>query len=589
MIATAPNRELVTSKILLGNGPFSNPDQEVSGQIQVIAMSVYLELNKIPYATIYLADGSAADSDFEISNSGEFALGKSIEIQLGYNTDDQSVFRGIIIANSHVIEGNKSSLQLTCKHEAVKMTISPKSKHFNDLSDNELVELILNENGLSDFDIPSFGSTHEQLLQANVTDWDFILGRIDSNGMACSIDGSQFKVLKPDPSLDSVHTLTYGANILSFRSESDIRSQATSVKAFSWDFANQSVVEVEGATLESASPGSIQESTLAEINGQQFEIRTSGNFTNEALQSIADAKKQKQSLSKIKGKVSFSGNSEVKPGDWVTLAGIGEQFDGKAFVSAVHHETRQGNWETEATLGWQEDFFTEKFNNSISSSSGQFSRIQGLHIGIVTDIIDPMGEGRVKVRLPLVNPDESGIFARVATLDAGENRGTFFRPEIEDEVIIGFINDDPSHPVILGMVHSSAKPSPLEPEEANDKKGYVSRSEIKITIHDGDKSIVIETPGERKFTMDDTAGIIQLEDASGNILTMDDSGILLDSPMEISLKAGSKISFAAPEIAIKADMKISAEASAGLSFKSNGSTDIEGSLVNIKGSLVKIN
>lgn len=584
------NRELVTSKILLGDGPFAVPEQVVSGQVQVLEINVYSELNKIPYATIKLADGSAADSDFEISNSRDFALGKSIEIQLGYNTDDKSVFRGIIICNSHIVQGNKSMLLVTCKHEAVKMTVSPKSRHFNDITDSEVVERILQENGLSEMDIQSFGNTHEQLLQANVTDWDFMIGRIDTNGMACLIDGPELRVIKPDPSLDPVLDLIFGANILSFRADSDIRSQATAVKAFSWDYANQTVLEAEGATLDSASPGNIQESTLAEINGQEFEIRSSGKFSNESLQALADAKKKKQSLSKVKGKIAFSGNPEVKPGEWLTLAGIGEQFNGKAFVSAVQHELSQGNWVTEAVLGWEEDFFTEKFNcSSISSASGQYSRIQGLHIGIVTDIIDPLGEGRVKVRLPLVNPNDAGIFARVSTLDAGDTRGTFFRPEVDDEVIVGFINDDPSQPIILGMIHSSAKPTPFEPENNNDKKGYVSRSEIKITIHDGDKSIVIETPGERKFTLDDAAGIIQVEDATGNILTMDDSGIVLDSPMEISLKAGSKISFAAPEIALKADMKISAEAAAGLSFKSNGTADFEGSLVNIKGSLVKIN
>ena len=587
---TSATRDVVTYKILLGNAPFSIPDQEVSGQIQVEEMIIYTELNKIPYATIKILDGSAADSDFAISSSGEFALGKSIDIQLGYSSDDESVFRGIIVSNSHLVTSNRSNLLLTCKHESVKMTISPKSRHFNDLTDKDIVEQLLSENGLTDLDIPSFGSAHEQLLQANVCDWDFVMSRIDSTGMASLINGPQFKVLKPDPSLDPVETLTYGANILSLFSETDIRSQATAVKAFSWDFTNQSVLESEGTDLASASPGNVQESTMAEFNGQEFEIRTSGKFTNEALQGIADAKRQKQFLSKIKGKVTFPGTAKVKPGDWVMLEGLGDQFNGKAFVSAVQHEIRLGNWKTEATLGWQEDFFTEKFNpSSISSSSGQYSRIQGLHIGIVTDIMDPLGEGRVKVRLPLVNPNDAGIFARVATLDAGNNRGTFFRPEIDDEVIIGFINDDPSHPVILGMVHSSAKPTPMQPEESNDKKGYVSRSEIKITIHDGDKSIVIETPGERKFTMDDTAGIIQVEDASGNIMTMDSSGIVLESPKEIMLKAGTTLSFAAPEITIKADAKISAEAAAGLSLKSNGTTDLEGAMVNIKGSLVKIN
>jgi hypothetical protein len=143
--------------------------------------------------------------------------------------------------------------------------------------------------------------------------------------------------------------------------------------------------------------------------------------------------------------------------------------------------------------------------------------------------------------------------------------------------------------VVLGMLHSSAKPTPFEPEESNDKKGYVSRSEIKITIHDGDRSIVIETPGGRKFTMDDEAGIIQVEDAVGNILTMNDSGITCESPQDISVSSSTKISLAAPEIEIKADTSVKMEGSASVGVKSGGTTDIEGSMVNVKGSLVKIN
>lgn len=584
------NRDLVTSKIFLGGGPGAVADQLVSGRIQILDITVDKELNKIPFAVIRLADGSAADSDFSVGNTGEFALGKSIDIQLGYNGEDQSVFKGIIIANSHVVNSSQSTLNLTCKHEIVKMTVSKKSRHFNDLRDNEIVENILQENGLTDFDVPSFGSIHEQLLQANVSDWDFVLGRIDSNGMACGMAGTMFSILKPDPSKEAVQTLTYGVDITSMRTESDIRSQATAVKAFSWDYSNQSLLEAEGMDLPGASPGNIPSSDLAEINGKEFEIKTPVMLTSQALQSLADAKKQKQALSKIKGKVRFQGSYEVNPGDWLELKGIGNQFSGKAFVSAVHHHVQNGNWETEASLGWEEDFFAEKFNHSsVSSESGQFSRIQGLQTGIVTDILDPLGEGRVKVRLPLVNMNDEGVFARVSTLDAGNNRGTFFRPEIDDEVIIGFMNGDASHPVLLGMVHSSAKPTPLDPEESNDKKGYVSRSEIKITIHDGDKSIVIETPGGRRFTMDDTAGTVQVEDASGNIMLLDDSGISMESPKEISIKGGSKINLSAPEIALKAEMKISLEASAGLSLKSNATADLEGSMVNIKGSLVNIN
>lgn len=583
------NRELVTFKILLGSSGDSPAIDEIASDIQVLDISIIKELNKIPYATIRIADGSAADSDFDLSNSGLFNPGKSIDLKLGYNGEEQSVFNGLIINNSHIISGRQSTLNLICKHKAVKMTVSKNSRHFNDLGDSDIVEMLFQENGITDLEMESFGNTHEQLLQANVSDWDFALSRMDTNGMACNINDS-VSVFRPDSSQDSKMTLVYGNNIIAFRSESDIRTQSTAVVATSWDYANQLVIEVEGNPLSNASPGNISENLLAEAHSQDFKIKTPAMFDNQALQAIADAKKQKQSLSKIQGKVKFQGTSEINPGDWVLLEGLGEQFSGKAFVSAVNHDIRNGNWTTEASLGWTGDFFTEKFNPfSSSAESGQFSKMQGLNIGVVTDIVDPKGEGRVRIKLPIVNPDDAGIWARVATLDAGNNRGSLFRPEIEDEVIIGFLNGDSSQPIILGMLHSSSKPAPFEPEEANDKKGYVSRSEIKITIHDGDKSITIETPGGREIKMDDTAEEIEIKDSSGNSIIMNSDGITIDSPMEINITAGSGLNLAAPQIGIKADSSASFEASGSMSVKSDGTAEIKGSMVDIQGSLVKIN
>ncbi len=78
-------------------------------------------------------------------------------------------------------------------------------------------------------------------------------------------------------------------------------------------------------------------------------------------------------------------------------------------------------------------------------------------IGIVTDIEDPDGEHRVKVRVPVINSSEQGIWARVAMPDAGDGRGLFFRPEVDDEVIVGCIQNDPRHMIIL--VCSTAAPN----------------------------------------------------------------------------------------------------------------------------------
>ena len=77
---------------------------------------------------------------------------------------------------------------------------------------------------------------------------------------------------------------------------------------------------------------------------------------------------------------------------------------------------------------------------------------------------DPDKEDRVQIQLPTVDANE-GIWARVSSMDAGKGRGSFFRPEIHDEVVVGFLNGDPRHAIILGMLNSSANPAPFESKD----------------------------------------------------------------------------------------------------------------------------
>jgi uncharacterized protein involved in type VI secretion and phage assembly len=207
--------------------------------------------------------------------------------------------------------------------------------------------------------------------------------------------------------------------------------------------------------------------------------------------------------------------------------------------------------------------------------------MQCLQIVVVTSIEDSDGQYRVQVRLPVVDNKADGLHARVATLDAGNKRGTYFRPEIDDEVIIGFINDDPSNPVILGMLHSQANPSPFEPEKKNNQKGYVSRSEIKLVFDDDKESITIETPGKRIFEMHDKNGTITLKDNDGNKIIMESTAITIEAAQEIKIKAGTSLSIEAMNISIKADASLEAKGSASAKFEGSGMAEIKGGIVKI--------
>jgi phage gp45-like len=131
------------------------------------------------------------------------------------------------------------------------------------------------------------------------------------------------------------------------------------------------------------------------------------------------------------------------------------------------------------------------------------------------------------------------------------------------------------------MLHSSTNSAPLDPESANDKKGYVSRSEIKIIIDDGEKSITIETPGGNVFSMNDTENKISLKDSNGNKITMEQSGITIESASALTLKAGSTLSISAPQLSAKADGELKLEGGGSTTVSSGGVMTIKGSVVNI--------
>jgi len=572
---TIKDTGLVSAEVLVDGTEHAN-------RFQIVSINITHAINKIPAARLVIVDGESNKSEFAVNSGNDFKPGKKIEIKLGYRGELEQIFSGFILTNSLKIIEDHTEMTIEARDKSFRMTINKGNRYFSDKSDSEIAEQLFQENGITDLEIGISGFKHKQLVQPNTLDWDFMISRLDISGMFCAIANAKVMIRKPDLNAEAKLKLTYGDDILELKAQMDARSQNTVATTNVWDFASQTILAEESEAVTIAGESSSLSEELAQVAGKPIEMRTSVTLIPEESKAIADTKKTRQVLSKIKGKVGYQGNNKIIPGDFLQIDGIGTNFSGKHFVSGVQHEYAGGDWLTEATLGWQEQFFSEQINPAPPiSATGHISGIEGLQIGIVTDIVDNDGEFRVKVRMPAINPNDEGMFARVATLDAGNNRGTFFRPEIGDEVIVGFINNDPNHPVILGMLHSSAKSSPLNPGSANNQKGYVSRNGVKLLFDDGEKSVKIETPGGMVFEMNDSGSTITVKDSSGNKILLETSGITLEAPVNLTLKAGATLSLGAPQLSFKADGIMNVEGSGGLNMKSGGVTVIQGSLIKI--------
>lgn len=574
VINTARSADLATYKVLVEG-------EELSRSYHVMNIVVEKEANRIPTAKIVLRDGDPASQDFELSNQDLFVPGKEIEIKAGYHSEEDSIFKGIVIKHSLKIRPSQSFLILECKDKAVKLTIGRKSKYFYESKDSEVLEEIIDGFGLEK-DVETTNVTHKELVQYNVSDWDFLVTRAQANGKICVVDDGKISVKKPDVSQQPVETVAFGATLLDFDAEMDARNQFQKVTSYGWNASDQEFLEAEADTPEFELNGNLTPDDLAQVVGlENLELKNGGG-DNSVLQEWANSKVLFNRLAKIRGRMKFQGIPAVKPNTLLNLNGVGERFSGKVFISAVRHEISEGNWTVDAQFGINPKWFSETFEINDLPAAGLAAAVNGLQIGIVTQLEnDPAGEDRILVRLPVVDSQGEGTWARVATLDAGENRGSFFRPEIDDEVIVGFINDNPNDAVVLGMMNSSAKPAPLTAADDNHEKGFVTRSEIKFIFNDEKKSAKLETPGGKKVTLDDDAGVIQLEDENGNKVVIDSSGITLDSPADINLKATGDINIEGMNVSAKANAQFKAEGSAGAEVSTSAVAVVKGSMVQI--------
>jgi len=551
--------------------------------VPVQSLIVYKELNRISRATIIILDGNPSEESFEWSSSDHFIPGNEIEIKAGYDQNTESLFKGIIVAQK--IKARSSSdplLTIECRDTAYKMTLARKNRYYSDMNDSDIISQIINEYGIQG-NLVSTTLTNKQMVQYRSSDWDFIVMRAEANGMCVFPDDGIINLISPDVTASADFSVIFGADMIEFDGEMDARLHPEKSDAKGWDYASQDLASAESGTVSEAAIGNITSSDLAGDAGyEEASLRNSAvNDTNE-LQLWADSRQFKSVNSKIRGRAKFIGKASVKPGIVLDLQGLGQRMSGATLVWGIRHEITRGGWTSDVELGIPEKFFHEICQVAESQAGGLLPPVNGLETGIVTAIEgDPDNEYRIKVKIPALDNQDEGIWARICTLDAGNSRGTYFRPEISDEVILGFLNDDPRSAIVLGMLNSSAKPAPSEHSDDNHEKGFVTRSGMKVWFNDDMISMVLETPNGNIITLSDDEGKINITDENGNTYEMSSDGITVESPADISIKASGDVTIEGMNININANTQIKAAGSAAAEFSSGGTTTVKGSLVQI--------
>ena len=178
------------------------------------------------------------------------------------------------------------------------------------------------------------------------------------------------------------------------------------------------------------------------------------------------------------------------------------------------------------------------------ASTGPGGLFYGVYPALVIDLQDPDSQGRVKVRLPW-SPDSGSasyeVWARLAVLMAGNNRGTWFIPDVNDEVLVCFEAGNPRRPYVVGALWNGSDAPPESMDADNNLKTILSRQGIRMTMDDtiGAVKLRLETPGGHSIVLDDGQLSITVEDMSGNSMTMQPSGITITAAAQVKVNAAT--------------------------------------------------
>ncbi len=572
--------------------------KEIPATYEVVSIRTEQFLNRISHAEIVLIDGDATKQTFAVTDSDVFKPGAEIEIKLGYHSKNDSVFKGVVVKQMIRLDGQSSRLHVICKDKALQLTINRNNNIFTDSTDSAAIESIVGKTSLSS-SVASTPIEHKEIVQYYTTDWDFIVNRSEINGLVVVTDSGKLTVAKPDVSGSPALHVQYGYDIIDFDGEIDATHQYSEVQGNAWDMSSQAVISASSSEPSMNQQGDISGSTLAKVlSAGTLNLSSNVTIEQEDIKGWTDAALLRSRLSRFRGTLTFQGSTLAKVNSTIKLDGLGNRFNGNAFISGVIHSIEDGMWHTEVQLGLSPRLFVEENEVMAPAAAGLIPGIRGLHTGIVKKTYeDPDNEFRVQVEIPILGVERKMVWARLATFYTGNTFGAYFMPEVDDEVILGFMNDDPRFPIILGSVFSSSIPAPETPDEQNTIKTLITSSKLQLKFDDENKIITLITPGGNSIVISDQYEGISITDQNSNKIEMNSSGINLESGSDITLKATNSVNIKGSSIFLEGSESINSTGGM-VSISGKISTSIKGDAecsvsssgeMSIKGAMVMVN
>jgi phage protein D/phage baseplate assembly protein gpV len=527
---------------------------------------------------------------------------------------------------------------------AHRLTIGKKSRTFGDgnplmatTTEMQIISKIASSAGLvPKVDMSGLSSLrYHYVMQYNQSDWDFLWSRAQLLGYQVYVDGRTLNFQKAGATrnnmLKSPGNLNWGTNLRRFEPRIVSMGQVNSASAYGWDPKSKKAITSKSKSHSSKTAASIKELAYGSksLTLGYFITDSEDIVMNPVVRESAEAKafaaarfaEHESQFVRASGELNI-GDPRLVAGTEVTIEDVGVRFGGKYYITRATHLFRHGQYSVKFEVSGRDPYTIRQL---LLGNENSTDNIPGLVIGVVTDINDPEKLGRVKVKYPWMPKDggsELGSnWARLASPGAGKNRGIFFTPEIDDEVLILFEQGDVNYPYVVGALwNSKDKPPEGQGEivgggKTTNQRVMRSRSGHVIIMDDtkGAEKVIFEDKSKKNSIIFDTKAKSVTIKSEGDMTLEAGGKFIMTSKQDFSLDSKAKIAFSA-------STNLNLEAKSGLSAKSGSSemslaatgaalkgtkvdiqgqaqtaiqgaqTSVKGSaMVEIQGALVKIN
>jgi len=598
MAAKSPNDSLqlgVSFEIKIGG-------KALAKELVVMKINVKYDVNKIAKASVSIIGGNTYESIFPESETADFEPGKEIVISIGYAEKNTEVFSGIIVnhrlsvGEGYLNYASRSLVVLEAADKAIKMTLEKKSDLYEKKKDSDLITTVVSGAGLAK-KIEATTLQHDFIARHHCTDWEFVLNRAAANGLLVFNSENKITVEKPKISGTEKVLIIYGKDVYSFHGNLDAVKQLQQLEALTYDnYEEKEITQTGSEPADLDKPGTVNGKKLGKVAApEKLKWNAHVPIQTKELKAWADASLVLSRLKRVKGEMSFRGMTDLVLGSLIKLDGFGKLFNGLVYVTGVEHRVENGEFVTKISFGLREDL--------LKSSNGAeleiIPPISGLHIGIVKKIdADPDKKNRIQVMIPSLKNSGTGLWAMLGHFYANKNAGSFFVPELNSQVIIGFLDNDPRFPVVLGSLYSKINTPKETFTKENNIKAIVTKAGIRLEFDDKDKVFTVVTPGKNTLVISDKDKGVKIEDQNGNVFTTNDKGVTMTSKKDIKVTATGKLELSGSKgvvlsssggdvkvegknINLKASAKVEVNGSAGADIKSSGTVNIKGSMVNV--------